>query len=403
MPQNNYPYNAEAVYLLHMISAVLNDKPLQPPKQQLNWSVMLKLAVKHQVEVLMYYGVTKLPQESRPPADVFAKLLQYFQISVARDAAQQAEVITILDTLEQEKIDAAILKGFFTKDFYPSPEMRQMCDLDFLVRNHQDRDKMDEIMPEKLSYTIVYRDKGMYGEYVKKPFLYVDFTDCLIPSNYPAHKYFADVWSRMIKRDGYAHSYQMNPQDFYIYMLAHTAKHYISGGIGLRYCMDLYVFHKKFPDIIKDESVKKALISLGLYDFRKKLTDLSVQWFADPNAKIATDDVFAYIMRCGVYGRKDVKNANQYLKNRGGKAGFFFKKLFPSATYMKNTFHFLYKVPFLIPIMWVVNWFRILFIHPDKIAKTVHDSNDVNMQLVAEADRINQKMGIALKDNFVRN
>lgn len=400
MPENNYPYNVEAVYLLHMISAVLNGKELNPPEQPVDWNIMLKLAHKHQVEVLLYYGIMKLPPEKRPQPEIFAKILQHFQVAAARDAAQQAEVTVIFDTLEAEKLDAAILKGFFMKGFYPSPEMRQMCDLDFLLRSYNDRKKIDKIMSEKLDYSIVYREQGMYGEYIKKPFLYVDFTDCLIPPTYPAHKYFADVWSRMIKRDGYSHSYQMNPEDFYIYMLAHTAKHYINGGIGLRYCMDLYVFHKKLPNIIKNKNVKRTLNKLGLTDFRKKLLDLSYSWFSDPTDKIVTDDVFAYIMRCGVYGRKDVVNANKYLKNGRGRVGFFFNKIFPSSSYMKDVFPFLHKVPFLIPVMWVVNWFRVLLMHPSKVSKAIHDSKDVDMKTVAEADRINQKMGIALKNGF---
>ncbi len=396
---NNYEYNIEATYLLHMIASVINGTKCPNPPVELNWTNVLKLAHLHSVEVLLYYAVQKLDKDKQPDSELMQKLVKRYRIGIGADTAQSIDANMIFSVLENEKIDSAIVKGYFTKTFYPSPEMREMCDLDFLLRRYEDRKRVDDIMVNKLGYTMFGEEEGFHGEYKKPPFMFVDFTDCLIPKSYPSHKYFSDIWDRVERVEGYEHIYKMRLDDFYIYMLAHTAKHYINGGIGLRYILDFYVFYGKNRDIAESPDVINTLKNLNLLDFHGNIVRLSREWFSSAENEINNDDVFEHIMRCGVYGKKEVVAANSYLKNKGGVFGFFIKKMFPTMSYMREIFPFLNKLPFLLPIMWVVNWFRVLLLHPKKISKTVNASTGFDKTEIERVKQINQKMGIALNDS----
>jgi hypothetical protein len=54
--------------------------------------------------------------------------------------------------------------------------------------------------------------------------------------------YYDDIWTKVSKREGYNYSYCLSDEDFYIYMIYHCAKHFKSGGLGIRMLMDVYVY-----------------------------------------------------------------------------------------------------------------------------------------------------------------
>ena len=58
----------------------------------------------------------------------------------------------------------------------------------------------------------------------------------------------------------------MTPEDEFIYLFTHFAKHYRDGGIGCRYVVDLWVFLRNNPTM-DPEKIKRELDKLQLREF----------------------------------------------------------------------------------------------------------------------------------------
>ena len=60
-------------------------------------------------------------------------------------------------------------------------------------------------------------------------------------------------------------------KDFYIFLVEHSANHYIQGGVGLRMLLDMYLYKTKYLNNIDNEYLSKQLKTLGIDVYEKKL------------------------------------------------------------------------------------------------------------------------------------
>ena len=71
---------------------------------------------------------------------------------------------------------------------------------------------------------------------------------------------------------------------FYIYHLAHFAKHFYEMGSGIRSVMDIYVYLRAFGKEMDIRYIERELKTLELYEFGKQMRNLSLFWFS-PHSK----------------------------------------------------------------------------------------------------------------------
>ena len=71
-------------------------------------------------------------------------------------------------------------------------------------------------------------------------------------------EYFSDM-SRAVLREGYQFTYDFNIEDFYIYMIAHIAKHFYAMGCGIRNLLDIYIYLNKYGEQLDREYISSEL------------------------------------------------------------------------------------------------------------------------------------------------
>lgn len=270
---------------------------------------------------------------------------------------QVTELSKIEQAFEQNHIKCQPMKGALLKFIYPKPEMREMSDIDILV-DEKCFKKSREVL-EGLGYSL-YKDIDHHMIYTNENGILLEIHRSLydVKTDKNQYEYFKDL-SKCDKREGYEYIYDFDLEDYYVFMIAHMARHFYKKGCGIRNLIDLYVFHEKYQNDINWDYVNVELKRLGIYDFDFHMNKMSRIWLANEPNSALYDSLFVYMMNDGVYGKDANGFWNMYrikkdINNQDSKKKLKRWYYFPSLDYMQEYYHFLQKAPFLLPIAWMI-------------------------------------------------
>ncbi len=336
---------------IDLLASVINNT--QPPviPEDFDWEYICRNAQRNSVLNILGYAVEKL--DSKPSEQLRKVIENDRRYSILKETSQLFQVEKVLEEFEKAEIKNLPLKGYFIKSLYPRSDFRTMNDLDILVRK-KDFKKVTGVF-EKLGYT----NKNILNSseiHFSKDLLYFEIQSDL---NCDDDSYYDNIWDKLSLREDYNYSYNMTPEDFYIYMVYHCANHFKSGGIGIRMVMDIYVFLKNYPNI-DFEYINGQFKIIGIATFAEKLRELAQNWFSLEETKI--DNFGEFILYSSTYGTRDVHFFQSMNKSKGG---YWIKQIFIPYKSMKKQFSYLQKFPFLLPVSWVQYWFIRLFISKD--------------------------------------
>ena len=188
--------------------------------------------------------------------------------------------------------------------------------------------------------------------------------------------YTADGWQQSLQT-GHCR-YDLSPEEHYVFLFIHYAKHYRGRGIGLRQIVDLQVFHRAYPQLDMDY-VAERIEQCRLTAFYQNTLRVLENWFAEGPEDEITEHITQYIFRSGSWGTREqyaIAEAAQYaIGNRS--AGYsrnrvFWQKIFPPMWIMKNQFPVLRKAPWLLPVFWPIRWVTIVLFRRSKLRQFRH-------------------------------
>lgn len=284
--------------------------------------------------------------------------------SVMRTAVQVTELHKLIQRFEEEKIVSQPMKGSCLKFIYPAPEMREMSDIDILI-GQDCMERAAEILTE-FGYSLAQSIKH-HDIYMKKPYLVLEahraMYDKTVDGN--QYRYFSD-FSKAVLKPGCGYTYDFRPEDFYVYMLAHMAKHFYKMGCGIRNLVDIYVFRGKFADGMDWAYVSSQLEKCGLSAFAGHMEKLTEIWLGEGIWEEFYEQLFSYMLDCGIYGRDENGIWNKFAREgRTGRAvtrgSLKLWYYFPPLYYMSEYYPWLENRPFLLPAAWVIRAFRGIF------------------------------------------
>lgn len=323
---------------------------------------------RHQLIPLAYEGAVNCGVNMSN--SIMMKLCDGYCQALMRMSEQLNEVQRICDAFEAEGIDYMLLKGSTLNALYPKPELRVMADADILIRVAQ-RPAIERIMRGLGFREDVESDHELNWD---SDALHLELHKRLVPS-YDAweYAYFGDGWDRAVKLQGC--SCGMKPEDEYIFLFGHFAKHYTDGGIGVRHALDLWVYRRAHPDM-DAAYIENELEKLRMDRFHHNVACLLEKWFDGGEGNETSEFLGEFIFQSGVWGNveshylaqeaKDQKNTSSFA---AGRLKSILRVVFPSREYAQVTNPILRKFPFLLPFVWVVIWVRTLFFNRDAIKR----------------------------------
>lgn len=343
---------------VNMIYSVLNNAEAPEISEDFDWEAFRSFTKDHNISNIIYYAVRTM---SGVPDEILKFYEETYLRACLKTALTDVEIPALLDSFEENGVRHMPLKGYIMRNYYPDPAMRSMGDVDILVGS--DLKEADKVIQ---SHGYSFHGEGfLHDNYVKKG-LHIELHKSLVDEYFSTmYKYYGEGFGRAKTEPGYKYRYAFSDEDFYIFLLAHLAKHFKIAGTGIRSVMDIYVFRKKFPSL-DEKYIDSQLSEIGLLKFKDKMEKMVFSWFSEP----FTDDFDAvgeYIVTSGVYGQSDNHELNAFILNtlsdtsyKKGKIKYMLSMIFPGKKYLGARYPVVNKYPVLIPLYWIIRIFSTL-------------------------------------------
>lgn len=388
--ENNQQFKV-AAYVICLVASAVNNRKAPEKPENLSWQEVFDFAKRQSVLNLVSYACETLTD--KPESQQMKYLREFRKQKMIIEAQQEIEACDVFDRLETMGVRYMPLKGYIVKNLYPSPDMRTMSDIDVLADADRIREVGDALVKEGFSFD----GEGDLHANLKRGQASFELHRFLVNQSYKnLTAYFGDGFSRAKKCDGFNYRYELSREDMYIFLLAHLAKHYRYGGTGIRTVLDLYVYRRACPNLDMDY-VYAETEKIGIDRFQRKVEKIADDWFGGSfNGEF--NAVSGYIISGGTYGVhdrnvvNDVINQSEGKSVTAGKIKSIFRMIFPDYKLMSELFPQLKKCAVLLPVFWVIRWFKSLFGKNSNLKKTMEisadiinaDENDIAAQREAE-------------------
>ncbi|MBR7165958.1 MAG: nucleotidyltransferase family protein [Clostridia bacterium] len=330
---------------------------------------LLTISKKHDVAHLVAFA---LKQNGLLKAED-AKAGKSIYAAVFRGEKLTATLREVAKALEAAKIPFIPLKGSVLRSYYPESWMRTSCDVDVLV-HRQDLDRATKYLTSTHGYT--EQGRSTHDVTLESPGgIHVELHFDLVEEGRAgdAMDVLAQLWDHVILKENTAFSYEMSDPYFYFYHIAHMAKHFETGGCGIRPFIDLYILDRLEG---AETASREALLQKGkLARFAEVCRTLSRVWLEGETADPLSVQMQTFLLHGGVYGSVDNRVALNQTK-RGGRFGYLFSRLFAPYEKLKRYFPVLEKHRWLTPVMQVRRWFMLFDPAVAKMAKAELKTNN---------------------------
>ena len=315
----------------------------------------------HHITPLAYDGAVRCGLSRENP--MMARLFQDYYKCLIISRGQLAEINRIYDAFEKNNIAYMPLKGCNMKHRYPAPELRMMGDADILIRMEQ-YDAIRQLMTE-----LGFQEKKVTDHELvwKSQSLYLELHRRVIPSyNLDMMEYFGDGWG--LAKICRGNRYDMTPEDEWIYLFTHFAKHYRDGGIGCRHMVDLWVYLRTTQNL-DEVYVKAELEKLRLLEFYMNIRKLIAVWFEGAQEDAMSEFLTEFIFTSGSWGQMENRILSRTLRDSkrsalgfSGRLIYIRNTLFPGANVLQDKYTILKKAPWTLPLVWLVRpFYKVVF------------------------------------------
>ncbi len=318
-----------------------------------DWEALLLLAKRHMLLPLLCDGLQKAGVWSQVPQETAKTLEKACMQAIYQDVQMENVRHKLEKRLNEGEIPHVFLKGAVLKYDYPDPASRTMCDMDILVHteDYPQIEKIAKALEGKAGHS-----DGNHRNYLFPGGVEVEFHPNLIHQDTPVGTDINPGWQYTKKTpDGI----QMTEEGIYLNTLCHLANHFVLGGVGVRFVLDVWVNRHLRKNPMDRKKVEEELTAFGLLDFAKNIEDLAEYWFGVGESSPLLEELGEYILTSGSHGRTDRAVLNSVTLSKGGScASALWGKIFRSRAEMEDRFPWCKSKPLLLPIAWCVRAFR---------------------------------------------
>lgn len=326
---------------------------------------------------------------------VMQKMLAHYYRHMLRSERQMRALQRIFDAFEANGIDYLPVKGCNLKNLYPKPELRSMGDADILIRTEQ----LDQCGPILTGLGFRLKLESDHTDNWQSEDLYVELHKSLVPpEDEDYYAYYGSGWARAVRGQG--SRYDLSPEDTFVFLFTHFARHYRISGIGCRHVLDLYVYRRGNPEL-KEEDIRGELRKLDLLEFYENTLSLLEVWFEGRSPDAVTELMTTFIFSGGSWGTMEAElyaremreaRGRGQVKGSGWRAAL--RALFPPLSTIRNRYQILLRFPALLPVMWVVRWFDVLLFSRDKMRRKLKILRQLDDQQVLSHQQALSAVGL---------
>lgn len=279
------------ILFLSLLKSGLWDTPLDMKLDWAgaDWEAIEALAISQTVVGVMMDGLVKLPEELRPPRQLFFKLLLTVKEIERKNESVSKVASKIFEFLNANNNVPLLLKGQGLAEFYPQPKHRMSGDIDLLVGFEDSDYEHTTNIIKPLASRMGKEDRArkhvdytVMGEVVEIHGSIKSTISKKCDNN-------IDEWAkeRLAADNVIIETAQGNmvtpPINFNaLYVFIHFLNHYMNGGIGLRHVMDWMMFLHVNKGKIDFDMLKQDIERLGLIKFWRMFVSIAVVYLGYP-------------------------------------------------------------------------------------------------------------------------
>lgn len=368
--------------LINLVKCGINGSEPNKIDDRVDLKLLCKSARIHSLINVIYEPILKT---NMLEPELEKELLQYNNIGIVNDTVQIYYLDQITDLFEKNEIPHCVMKGPILKKLYPETYYRQSSDLDIYVPEKY-REKAKDIMLS-LGFEIErYRLDDADDVYFIPNKIHVELHRILISSTTPWQKECQKIADRLVPEEGKKYSYKMTDEDYYLYMIAHMAKHMKYSGMGIKMVLDVWIYMRKYGNTLNRSELNEHLSLCGLNEFEKNVLSLTEYWFEDGAASEMIKKLARYVFLSGTFGTREqldsyflIENSDGANNKQAAKLNTYRHSLFPTLEAMSRRYSILKKYPALLPILWVYRFFDILIFDRRKFKEVIKRYDDTDL------------------------
>lgn len=388
-----FDFNTNEGYFLHLLKCGLkSEKPEEPPVG-IDFEAIFKLAKKQDVENIVFLSIDQL--ENNIDSNLYSIWQEAYYKRMKYSAFQDMALEELIEVFTKAGIDCMPLKGSVIKNYYPSPDLRCMGDIDFLVRE-QNRQVVRDIM-HSLGYIDDILDDGQVDGFKREKLVYVEIHYDFSDVNHAYHNLFTIDWDRLVPTDT-EHLFKQSFEDLYFFNVGHYAKNMHNRGMGIRAIVDGYVLWNRLNEKQKQDLFDR-FNKTELNEFHNKLLQIADIWFTDRTDDNSTGLLQEYLLSKPTFSSKKDEITMYAVYDEADDSNFKYvmRKIFPSANELYERFHIKYRCFLFLPFLWVYRVLLQLFGNKEKWDKAkeqmdnfkIIDNNDIDYER-----KIRQEFGL---------
>ncbi len=323
------------------------------------------------------------------PADLKEQLKDRYNVAIKQSIVQDYEGELVLKALSDAGLSCIALKGWKLRKLYPEPTMRQMADLDILVRPYN-FDQIKSVM-DRLCFTFGTESSWKHDSFKKKD-VHVEMHKRLTDDSNAIQAWEKGIWDRAEVVDRNIH--RMSPEDYYIFHFVHLHKDFMNGSLGLRRIVDTWLLQKQNVDM---NQVQHWLEKFGMWKFHERMVKLCRVTMGDEPVDVESEVLLIHAFTHGIYGSGKSYKAGRIVAMGGnvrtGKLKSKLAAVFLPYKRMKAQFPILEKWPILLPYYWMKRIIRFLKGDKKKYTRMI-DYSDVKPEDYEEMRRFFEAGGV---------
>ncbi len=382
-------------YLVHILKSAINKTESEPMPDGIDENEFLRFCAFHKLENIVYLTIgDKLSEMAQKT------LSERYNRSVFVSAMQQYYLEEVESALGENEIDYLVLKGRELVKLYPSEDMRQSADFDIYLGRENSKKAKDIMLGlgfEILSYT----DTDEHDEYIADKVAMCEIHPVLIQNNHPWQTECNRIPERLIKKDEKSHELKMSNEDFYLYNLAHTAKHMKYAGIGIRAFLDMWLIYKNYSDSFDTDYLNEKLKLAKLDEFEKNTRKLCELWFDGKDADETIYAMAVYVAKSGWVGTKEQEKSTALAEAAGNtqsvkaaKLGKMKEMFFAPYSAMVVRYPILKTHKWLLPFYRIHRALRAIIKRRDVIRDVTNDLENGDMQTGKAIVALKKQIGL---------
>lgn len=334
----------ERALLIGALRQAVAGAPADLPRE-VNWQAFYHLCQAHKVTGLVYQGLSECPDYWQTVPEAAQNILKsaYMQ-AIFADSQQEYIHSKLHNALQEAGVRHVFLKGADLKYGYPIPALRTMSDMDILVET-RDYPKIDAVC-EKLGGK-PYDGDGNHRNFYFPGKVCVEFHPNLVHPGIPFGTEMNPGW-QFVTPEG-----DMTPEGKYLHAMSHLAGHFATGGVGVRFVLDIWVLRNRAKNAIDESYVNQKLKEYRLLAFAENIEALAQIWFGQGKTDPALEELADYIFTSGSHGNTHREQLNAVsLSSGGNRVSTLLSKAFYPRQELESRYPWCQGKPWLLPAAW---------------------------------------------------